>query len=442
MTLIIMAVSFISLMLTGGIILERFSSAYHEKVLEHLGELVQKHSRSIDRFLTDRLGDIRVLARSYDQVDLAKPGFLRRKLSLLREEYGGVYVDLGLVDSNGIQLLYAGPFNLARAKYAEAEWFKKTIHSEHFISDVFTGLRGSPHFIVAVKQRWQGRDWILRATIDFEAFNSMVEKLRIGRTGFAFILNRKGAFQTKPRFEVMLTQEPYLSFLQGKADSGQVRMAETTGSGGRKSIVALAPLKGGRWVLCCQQESNDAFTDLRNTQILGLIVILICGLIIVVVAFLQSRRMTGRIALANRETEVMTEKVIETGRLASIGELAAGIAHEINNPVAIIVEEAGWMEDLLEDEDPACQKNQAEFRQSLSQIKTQGGRCKEITHKLLSFAHKTDSMVHEISLNEVLTDAVSLLKQKTRYADVRIETDLASGLPLIAARSVSILTSA
>ena len=44
----------------------------------------------------------------------------------------------------------------------------------------------------------------------------------------------------------------------------------------------------------------------------------------------------------------MTHQVIETGRLASIGELAAGIAHEINNPVAIMVQEAGWIDDLLE----------------------------------------------------------------------------------------------
>ena len=43
-------------------------------------------------------------------------------------------------------------------------------------------------------------------------------------------------------------------------------------------------------------------------------------------------------------------QVIEAGKLASIGELAAGIAHEINNPVAIMIEEAGWIQDLLEEE--------------------------------------------------------------------------------------------
>ena len=59
--------------------------------------------------------------------------------------------------------------------------------------------------------------------------------------------------------------------------------------------------------------------------------------------------MVRRIATSDKEKEIMNEQVIETGKLASVGELAAGIAHEINNPVAIMVEEAGWLQDLMED---------------------------------------------------------------------------------------------
>ena len=60
-------------------------------------------------------------------------------------------------------------------------------------------------------------------------------------------------------------------------------------------------------------------------------------------------------------SNLMNEQIIQTGKLASVGELAAGIAHEINNPVAIMVEEAGWIEDLLEEEDRSQIKNLDEF---------------------------------------------------------------------------------
>jgi two-component system NtrC family sensor kinase len=55
-----------------------------------------------------------------------------------------------------------------------------------------------------------------------------------------------------------------------------------------------------------------------------------------------------------------------------------------------MVEEAGWIEDLLQEEEFHESKNLDEFKRALKQINTQGKRCKEITYKLLSFARKTD----------------------------------------------------
>jgi len=433
MVLLVVGVALAPLILTGIVLLSQFQEAYRAKVIDHLAELVQKHSQNIDGFLTDRLANIRVVARSYSVEMLADGQFLRRNLALLREENGGVFVDLGLIDSQGIQQAYAGPFNLAGVNYAEANWFRKARQGEHFISDVFTGLRGTPHFIVAVRQSAEGRDWILRATIDFEAFNALVENISIGQTGFAFILNHLGEFQTKPRYQVTPDRSPNLDFFKSHLKPDRVAVTEKTDQTGRKLILAEAPLKGGEWILCYQQESDDAFAQLHHARRVTLAILLIGGLLIVVVAFVLSRRMVNRIAEANKQKAIMNDKVVEAGRLASIGELAAGIAHEINNPVAIMVEEAGWIGDLLADEDPTSEENLAELKRAVNQIQTQGTRCKEITHKLLSFARKTDPDIHEVSLSEVVEDVIDLLKQKTRYANVEIKADLDPDMPPVAA---------
>jgi hypothetical protein len=108
-------------------------------------------------------------------------------------------------------------------------------------------------------------------------------------------------------------------------------------------------------------------------------------------AFFLSKRVVRRITNADQEKQIVDEQIVETGKLASIGELAAGIAHEINNPVAIMVEEAGWIGDLLQEEEFKKSENLDEFKRALAQINTQGKRCKEITSKLLTFARKTDS---------------------------------------------------
>ena len=112
-------------------------------------------------------------------------------------------------------------------------------------------------------------------------------------------------------------------------------------------IYVASLLKKGDWILVYQQEKSEAFADLIHTQIAAVVVIFIGALLIVVMNVVLFQKVISRIAEADREKEMMNRQVIESGKLASVGELAAGIAHEINNPVAIMVQEAGWIGDLL-----------------------------------------------------------------------------------------------
>jgi two-component system NtrC family sensor kinase len=433
MVITIIMVSFAPMFLVTGIIFYQFQKSYHEKVYAHLEELVRNHKQNIDSFLREKLGDIQSLVNTFDYEKLGDETFLSDRLTILQSAYGRVFVDLGLVDAEGIQVAYAGPFRLGKAHYATADWFQKAMESEYFISDVFLGLRGLPHFIIAVKKTWNGRPWILRATIDFVAFNHLVENIRIGETGFAFILNRKGEFQTKPRLDILSGEEPYQSLINGdNKHKKDIRVVHHIDDSGRRNIYVAALLKDRDWLLVYQQNAADAFSDLNHTLRITLIIFLISGFGVVVVAFLLSRRMVNRISQADQEKERMNEQIVETGKLASVGELAAGIAHEINNPVAIMVEEAGWIEDLLEDvEEGVEEKNLDEFRRAVEQIKNQGRRCKEITHKLLSFARKTDSRVQEVQVNQLIEEIVSLSAQRAKYSKVTIETNLAKDLPTI-----------
>jgi two-component system NtrC family sensor kinase len=399
------------LVITGVVNLHQFRKAYQTKVSNELSVMIERHSMTVDSFINDRLSDVRVIAREHPIERLSQPEFLRRVLSLMREEYHGAFVDLGLVDANGIQVAYAGPFNLLMADYAAAEWFQDAVSSESVISDVF----------------------VVKATIDFEAFNALVENLRIGSTGFAFIINREGEFQTDPHFEVALNRAPWVDLLEVRIRSDRISVLEGEDVLGRKAIFTIAPLKHGEWFLCYQQETSDAFAELRRVQEFAAVVLIIVSLAAIFAGYLISRNLAQRLADAYRDRRVMAHQVIETGRLASIGELAAGIAHEINNPVAIMVQEAGWIDDLLGEGDPCSGENLEEIMRAVGQIRTQGERCKEITYKLLSFARKTDPTIREVDLNEIVDEVIGLTSQKTRYANVRVETELSPDLPSVRA---------
>ena len=430
MVLIIIFASVTPLVVISGTILYYFEVSYQEKVLDHLKVLIKKHKQNIDNFLTENLNNIRVFAHSHPFEQLSNQSFLERQLAILQQEAGRSFVDLGVINDQGKQIAYAGPFRLGQADYSKAAWFKEAVQKDYYVSEVFSGLRGLPHFIVAARLEHNGVPWIIRATVDFEQFNQLVEKLRVGETGFAFILNNKGEFQTSPRPEVVTAKDAYLDFLKGPAGrAGEVAVAERTDEFGNHTIHVMSRMKDGEWLLGYQQNASDAYSVFYRTRRLALAIFLAGLAGIVAVALVLSKRMVRRISDADRQKEMMNEQVIEAGKLASLGELAAGIAHEINNPVAIMVEEAGWIEDLLKEEDLKQSENLDEFKRAVDQIRLQGKRCKEITFKLLSFARKTDPTVKSVQLNEVVDDVVALSHQRAKYGNIKIITNLAPELP-------------
>ena len=177
------------------------------------------------------------------------------------------------------------------------------------------------------------------------------------------------------------------------------------------------------------QDAEVALDGLARAEIVTAATILLAGMLIAVNAYGLARKTVRRIEEADARKQEMTEQMFQTGKLASIGELASGIAHEINNPVAIMVQEAGWMDDLLEDEEFGESQNLGELKRALKQIRTQGARCKDITHSLLSFARETNFTVQPVQLGGLIEDVVAMSVKSARPRDVSISVDIEEGLP-------------
>jgi len=73
----------------------------------------------------------------------------------------------------------------------------------------------------------------------------------------------------------------------------------------------------------------------------------IAGIFLAALAFLTTRKLLQKLAAANKQACFLDEKLVQSQKLASVGELSAGIGHEINNPLAIISQETEWMQHLL-----------------------------------------------------------------------------------------------
>ena len=133
----------------------------------------------------------------------------------------------------------------------------------------------------------------------------------------------------------------------------------------------------------------------------------------------------------NKQVQLRTKEVVRSEKMASVGFLAAGVAHEINNPLASIAWSAESLEMRLQEilnpdaeTDEATRTNDiAEMKKYLSRIQDEAFRCKEITSGLLDFSRMGDVQKVPANLSEIISSVVDIVKPLSKYRDRNIHLD-------------------
>lgn len=193
---------------------------------------------------------------------------------------------------------------------------------------------------------------------------------------------------------------------------------------GRVDPGAFAPL----WpytVLSPGLAGAAVVTTLATPPAVDIALALFAGAVCIGSALMLARRTRRH----EHELREMDLRLLQSQKLASIGELSSGIAHEINNPLAIITQELDLARELLAGGPCLAEADLVDARDSLREIASQVDRCRQITHKLLNFARKMDPVLQEEALDRVIEDMALLVEREARGRDVAIVRDYAADLP-------------
>jgi two-component system NtrC family sensor kinase len=387
------------------------------KVLE---AMVQNRKATIELFLDSRLDALAFAAASQPTQVLAGAAGLEGVRQLLQRGVGGI-VDLALLDGRGRVLAYSGPY--APTSGVEAPWIEEVRVLGRHESDVFLGLGRFPHMTLAVSKREGGEIYILKATIDATLLGALAREGVAESGADVFILDRAGEYQAQQGETRKVLARADIPV--GSPHPGvQIRLAAI---GGRREMIATAWMRSDRWVLVARQALPSFRSDLVAHPIVMFVFVL--GVLAVPpLSWLVARRRLQQIRGLESERAALLESVAQSQKMATIGRLAATVAHEINNPLAVIDAQIGVVSDLLAGENTPFAR---EISERAKKIQAQVERGRKVTHRLLGFARRVGPDLEPVEVQAALEEAVGFLEKETEKAGTRFVRNYQLDVPLI-----------
>ncbi len=388
--------------------------------LEHLTLLSRHYVYILERYIDDCLGDMALVD---DQLSpQSGPAMLKTVLENLEAKHKEI-LDVALVDEGGVVLAYAGPSVFKGTHVTPDKWLDEAIKRGRSVSGVMSGQMGIPHCVLALRQTFGEKSYVLRASLDPAAFTRILMDVREEGVD-VFLINREGEVIAGSGGQV-LTRDQELAepvFLD--------RVGMSFWDDSSKVAYASRVMRHTGWILAVRKHSTGLVRAFDNAVLfLGLAVL--CGGIVV---FLTSLYLTGYVEKMLRQREEEREKLREqlyrAGRLAELGEMAAGFAHEINNPLQIMKSEQAYVEMLLQDcknmpaDDPDFVNTMAELSSSVDQIKAQIDRCARITHSILSFGRVGNVEEQNVDLAKFIPEVLTMIQKKIQLNNILLRTDM------------------
>lgn len=385
-----------------------------------VSHVLSNSKRSLQFAIEERRAVLSLIARGRSLEDLSDDARLMAILRDLKESFGD-FVDLGLIDSEGYLSYYAGPFESKGINYKDQAWFQEVSLRGLYVSDVFMGYRKFPHFVIAFARELEnGQFYVLRATIDTKLLDRQIYSIESSNQLDIFIVNYEGILQTISAFYGDVLDTINLQFPSNILNREVIIERNLPDMG--ELTMGFADIGDSPFVLVALLQHRGAFfhwLSLRSDVVWFLLASMI-GILVTV--SLRSKYVVNRLQESDTRRAKILHNIEYTNKMATLGRLSAGVAHEINNPLAIINEKSGLIKDIAsyEPDFPKREKIIGLVDSVISSVE----RCSRVTHRLLGFGRRMEFRKEQIDMEALINDVLDFQRSEAIHRNIQINVNV------------------
>jgi len=400
------------------------------KAFENEAEMAVSHMASragstLSFVLAQRRMALEFVLRDNSLHELLASGRLEEILAGLQMGMEG-FMNISVIGADAVIKAYAGPQPQPARWPAIRACYEQAVADGIFISDI-RPTQGSGHYLSFwIRQNMaDGNFFLLRATLDADLLERYLLQIPVKSGDDAFLINSAGILQTPSRQHGQ-RYDPLPQPLSG--NGYKPRAVESVDKSGKPILVGIAPVIDSPFMVMMVRQASGIM-DLWFKPRLRLIGFLIFSVVLILVSILGvATYLVNRIYTANQHRIQALHQVEYTNKLASLGRLASGVAHEVNNPLAIINQKAGLIRDLFT-LNPTYAGDEKITRLIDDVLKSvqRGGT---ITRRLLDFARHLESDIEPVDIEAIIRQVLAFMEKDAARRCIAINISVADNIPI------------
>jgi len=387
-------------------------------------QLVSNSWRSVSLFLTERRSVLDFIAHDHSLDTLKDPARLADILENLNKRFGG-FIDLGVIDSSGKQISHTGSHQMEGLDFNRQHWFREVLNRGVYISELVTGARNEPHIDFAVKRELADDSFfVLHAVLNSKQLTKAIAKIDVAPHGDLFIINREGVLQSPSRYYGPVLNKIPLAMPDF---SSRMRVFESTDDKKDTIVIGYAHIPDTPYILMTIQEQSDRIQPWYKTTWAFTGILAASIIMILLVTLGVATNLVNQIHEADQQRVDTLHQVEYASKMVSLGRLASGVAHEINNPLAIINEKAGHIKDIFTLTDTYAKD--PKLIGLVDSVISTVQRCARITRGLLNFTRHLNSSIQDIDLKEIIDEVRGILYKEAELRSITVGVTVSDDIP-------------